>query len=386
MTTNGSSDLRPNTTTSTDSDSDEVDRASTATADEDILDEIKKWESDAKMRPLVLVTAGKAGVGKSTLVNTFLGLKSKTAAVGLQVDAVTKVVDTYEEKVHGITVRVVDTPGFASQNVSEEKTMAELLLQTGGKADLLLYCLSLASRYDERDERIIRTLKTAFGKEIWERAILVLTFGDFAFKKVEDKYKLLKGYTDCFQEMLAKAQIKIPVSPILPSQESSAVNVGIVGIPVGETLEAPQYWGQLLFREVIKKCDKDAIPALFELQQIPLKAIILSGFAGAALGVVGGGVAGGGIGATLGSAFGAIVGSVGAGVGAVPGAAAGAAIGAQVGAVIGAGGIGGLGGLGGGIYLGMNPDAIYAELTVIKKILRARAKLMAEEKEKKKKV
>ena len=62
MTTNGSSDLGPNTTTSTDGDSDEVDRPSTATADEDILDEIKKWESVAKSRPLVLVTAGKGKV------------------------------------------------------------------------------------------------------------------------------------------------------------------------------------------------------------------------------------------------------------------------------------------------------------------------------------
>ena len=286
MTTNGSSDLRPNTTTSTDGDSDEVDRAS---ADEDI---IKKREP--QRRPLVLVTVGKAGVGKSTLVNNLLGLKGKTAAVGSQVDgAVTTDVDIYEEQVHGMTVRVVDTPGFASRNVSEDKAMAKLLVRTGGRADILLYCLSLASRYDERDEHIIKKLTVAFGKEIWEHAILVLTFGDFALKRAEDKYKQLKGYTDSFQEMLAKADVKIPVSPILPSQESSAVNVGIVGIPVGETLEAPQYWGQLLLREVIKKCDKEAIASLFELQQIPLKAIIISGFAGvvtgAATGVVGGG-------------------------------------------------------------------------------------------------
>jgi len=100
-------------------DSGEEDRASTATADEDLVDEIKKW--DGKKRPLVLVTAGGAGVGKSKLVNNLLGLEGKRAAEsGYSGQSVTKDVDVYEDVVHGVTVRIVDIPGFGCSGSKQQ--------------------------------------------------------------------------------------------------------------------------------------------------------------------------------------------------------------------------------------------------------------------------
>ena len=58
---------------------DNPDQPLIATADEDIVDLVQKW-GDEKRR-LVLVTAGRTGVGKSTLINNLLGLKGRKAAV-----------------------------------------------------------------------------------------------------------------------------------------------------------------------------------------------------------------------------------------------------------------------------------------------------------------
>ena len=50
-------------------------KSATATADEDLVDLVQKW--DVEKRRLVLVVAGKPGVGKSTVINNLLGLKER---------------------------------------------------------------------------------------------------------------------------------------------------------------------------------------------------------------------------------------------------------------------------------------------------------------------
>jgi len=246
-------------------DNGEEDRASTATATgKDLVDDIKKW--DGKKRPLVLVTAGGAGVGKSKLVNNLLGLEGKRAAEsGYSGQSVTKDVDVYEEVVHGVTVRIIDIPGFGSRDLSskrEGEALAMISVKTDRKADILLYCMNLTSRFDAKDEYIVKKLTKAFGKEIWQHAILVLTHGDTVLKD-EGKAKLkslVEEFTKEFHEVLTKAGVDVPVSPILmsigPELESSAVNVnnGIVGIPVGKNRKCPEDWVYLLYMEVFKKC------------------------------------------------------------------------------------------------------------------------------------
>ena len=131
----------------------------------------------------VLVTAGKAGVGKSTLINNLLGLKGEKAAKAKPgAEIVTRSVDYYEEVVHGITVRIIDTPSLEAMDLSSEQnqealeTLSDL---TDRKVDLMLYCISLVGgRIPKDDERIVEKLTNRFGREIWGHTILVLTYGD----------------------------------------------------------------------------------------------------------------------------------------------------------------------------------------------------------------
>ena len=358
----------------------------TATAEDSI-------GNDVPTRTLVLVTAGRAGVGKSTVLNNLLGLKGKKAAVAKSGPrSVTQDVKCYEEEKYGIPVCIIDTPGLESRDLTSEQEQAALAkLASYGIPDLLLYCISLADRFQKDDDRIVETLTKTFGTEedrgkIWRRAILVLTYGDVKLEGDEkEKRKLLQEYTEDFEKALRKAKVSdVSVKYMLSTKdinieqdlESALVRPEIVGVPVGKCIATPQDWVFLLFTEVIKRCRMDAIPALLRLRGITqtliaglirkvesvdkahfiAKGLVLLGLlvgfgvVGALVGVWGGaligaaGVGAAGVGAAGVGAAGtgaAVVGAAGTGAAVVGAAGTGAAV---VGAaVVGAAGVGAAG-------------------------------------------
>ena len=363
--------------------------------DEQLVDEIKKWEGSK--RRLVLVTAGKAGMGKSTLLNNLLGLTGEKAAKSKPgAKSVTKTVDYYEEEVHGITVRIIDTPGLESKDLSseeEQEALATLSVFSDGKVDLMLYCMALVGRFDDSDERIVKKLTTAFGNEIWRHAILVLTFGDVVLNQDEGDRDLLEGFTNEFEQVLKKAGVSdVPVKSILSVQdvdsefESALEKVQqpeIIGIPVGQHTEKPQDWAILLFKEIIKKCKIDAIPAMLVVQGITPHwvAEVLKVAGDVSAGTAGGvarfvtGAGPGLVAGVLGGVVGAVVGAAFGGIGAIPGAALGAAKGAGIGAAVGIGGGIAINRLGGRIFEGMHAKRLVEELTGLVMILKARQRV-----------
>ena len=248
----------------------------------DTVDEVVETWEDEKRR-LVLVTAGKAGMGKSTLINNLLGLKGEKAAEAkLSARSVTKVVNHYEKKIHGINVRIVDTPGLEALDLSseqEQQALATLSELTNGQPDLLLYCITLVGRFQKDDLHIVQKLTKTFGSEIWSHAILVLTYGDTALKDHGDEKKngeLLEGFTEEFEKALKKAGVSdVPVKHILSTQgigpdkfEEALERPEVVGVPVGRCTTAPKDWVFLLWTEVFKRCTMDAIPAMLVLRGI----------------------------------------------------------------------------------------------------------------------
>ena len=327
------------------------DQPRTSTADEDFEDEIKKL---VKKKRLVFVTAGKSGAGKSTLINNLLELKGKKAAESkASPNSVTKAVDYYEEEIHGVKVRIIDTPGFEARDLTskeEQETLPVLSALTDGKADIMLYCMKLSDRADEKDERIVKKLTKAFGEEIWRHTVLVLTYGDAMLNENEGDQDILERFTNEFQEVLKKAGVNdVPVKSILSAQDAgseleSVQQPKIIGIPVGRSAEKPQGWVHLLFKEIIKKCKMDSIPAMLVLQGIKpgwivevmdIGAFLASGVTMFQGGGVVGTVAGSSIGGVVGGAVGGAIGSVFGGVGAIPGATVGAAIGEGIGTITG---------------------------------------------------
>lgn len=63
-----------------------------------------------KSNEINILITGKTGTGKSSLVNAILG--KDVAMVGTTLDPQTSVVDSYEGKIHDVTVRVWDSLGL----------------------------------------------------------------------------------------------------------------------------------------------------------------------------------------------------------------------------------------------------------------------------------
>ena len=319
------------------------DQPRTATAEDSIdNDVLKRPKNDSKRkdenRCLVLVIAGRAGVGKSTVLNNLLGLKGENAAAAKSsARSVTKDVKCYEEEKYGVPVRIIDTPGLESKDLTSEEEQEALSRMSDENPDLLLYCISLAERFQKDDDRIVEKLTKAFGSEIWSRTVLVLTFGDVKLEgSEEDKREVLENNTEEFEKALKNAGVSdVSVKYMLSTQDINiqpdleSAKPEIVGIPVGRYIETPPDWVFLLFTEVIKRCRLDALLPLLKLrgitQQMMAELIMKVGSVdkarSIALGI-------GGVGALLGvgaaGTVGAAVGGAGGIVGAISGAVTGA--------------------------------------------------------------
>ena len=118
-----------------------------------------------------LAVVGKAGEGKSAFINSLVG---KEVCEVCQVTACTmEVKEAIVEQVNGYDLKIFDTPGFFGGNDKEEDIVVSM---QDVNIDLLIVCVSMRYRAQRGDTReTILLLTKAFGIEIWERAIVVLT-------------------------------------------------------------------------------------------------------------------------------------------------------------------------------------------------------------------
>jgi energy-coupling factor transporter ATP-binding protein EcfA2 len=326
-----------------------------ARSDQELTETFKKWYKATNREQITLVTAGRSGAGKSTLIGNMLQLKDDAAPKSQHHStSTTTEVKLYQKSVNGREVRIIDTPGLATTDVSEAKIIAELQDRSGGKADMLLYCISILpdSKIDEQDEKIIKTLKMAFGHDIWRHAILVLTFANYVIHDLEEGTTLsglVDDYATTFQSKLRNICPSFSVVSIFSCDQDEVKRdpKTIIALPAGrnpsKNLVEGMKWDESIYMEVLKKCNPDVVPALLNVRE-PTPKIIRqiaqlfkitgsAAFAGAFVGTVG---------AITGTLAGAGLGALAGGVGIVPGAAVGADIGAGIGLSLAGGGAGGL--------------------------------------------
>ena len=226
---------------------------------------------------MVLVTAGRSGVGKSTLTRNLLRLTDKDAPLCQHSpSSVTKEVKVYTSLREEVTVQIVDAPGLTESDVSDSKTMAELQEKTGGKCDIMLYCVSLLpdSKIDKKDEKIIKKLTHVFGEDMWKHTILVLTFANavkelYPGHNIED---LVNDYAQKFQSVLGRVCPSLSVVSIFSCdcRQTQRNPSTIVALPAGSNPDEkfvahlPVGWEVSIFIKVLKKRNVSSIPTVLK--------------------------------------------------------------------------------------------------------------------------
>ena len=124
----------------------------------------------------VLVT-GRIKAGKSALVNSLRGkVVARESAVTLFSETVK--VSTFTWTVpQGVSVVFYDTPGLDEKDLNA----VEEIKKHWRKINLVLYCHRMDAnrvRLIAEDEEALTTLTREFGKDLWEKAVLVLTFAN----------------------------------------------------------------------------------------------------------------------------------------------------------------------------------------------------------------
>ena len=126
-----------------------------------------------------ILLLGKSGVGKSAVINSLLGEGS--APSGTADADTTKKVTLIEKKIHGMTLRLIDTPGLQA-SASDIRYNSAIMndakkFTKQHKPDIVLYFdrLDIPSRSDAADLPLLKQITNTLGQAIWFNAIVVLT-------------------------------------------------------------------------------------------------------------------------------------------------------------------------------------------------------------------
>ena len=128
--------------------------------------------------------SGRAGTGKSRLVNGILG-KRVAKEEGLIRHSETSTLVAYSRNIGGVNVTVWDSPGLQdrSDNQAQDRCISEMQ-EKCSTVDLTLYCIKMMEkrfprgRTDNPDIDAMARITKAFGPDFWRNTIVVLTFAN----------------------------------------------------------------------------------------------------------------------------------------------------------------------------------------------------------------
>ena len=139
----------------------------------------KRILKGSKPADIRLLTVGKTGQGKSTLINSIIELEEVVAKEGAGANHCTTTSELYYYcgVVPGVSVTLIDTPGLRDIQGKEEGYIRQMRKECP-EVSLVLFCKKLNDRLTIDDKVAIQKLRQAFGDGFWERVVFIITFAN----------------------------------------------------------------------------------------------------------------------------------------------------------------------------------------------------------------
>jgi len=140
-------------------------------------DLLEHFKGEFGRRKFTFLLIGRTGVGKSSTINSLLGVN--VSEVG-EFQAATKHIERFDATIHGIPFTVIDTPGLTEDDLelTDFNYLDEIKSQVQ-QIDCLWYVTPLSETRIRSDElKSLKLVSQTFGADVWNRTIIVFTFAD----------------------------------------------------------------------------------------------------------------------------------------------------------------------------------------------------------------
>ena len=238
----------------------------------------EKW-LECKKEVKVVVT-GRSGVGKSTLINRFLGEDKAAVAIGLKPK--TEVVSGYACTIKNGTLHLYDSPGLEPGKQWESlKKLKEHFKEQKANPDLVFFCVRMDVAPQQEDYNAMESLSRAFGSQVWANTIIVLTRGN---QLAEERFPRCFGdVTEILQHRLTQNN-----TSFFGRKKGACLTKKVTAvpfIPVGDDISQQfkgreKTWIQELLIESLDRCSTAGAPALLKANWLVYKTHFEATFIG----------------------------------------------------------------------------------------------------------